>query len=329
MKKRRSLLLMASVGLVLLSATLRAQTSQNAMRRIAVFTPGSREIEEPLSIPFFEEMHRLGWVEGQNVAYDRVYGGDRMESLPRLAAELVARKPEVIFTASPPTSSAAKQATSSIPIVFVSVVDPVSAGLVTSLARPGGNATGVTQSLADSLAPKRLELLREILPGVKRIGFLGNSADPGSTSDQMALAPVARVLGLTMIVASATNPDDFDAAIETLIRQKAEAIIAASSLAFTRRERLLEFTNQARIPVVGLNQPMTRAGALFSYGPSLAAQFRRSAHLVDRILRGAKPADIPVEAANLLELVVNLQSARALGIGMPESIVQRADEVFQ
>lgn len=215
MDKRRVLVLIVGATLVHATGMPRAQTANTSIRRVGVFTPGRREIEELLLVPFYEEMRRLGWVEGHNVAYDRVYGGDRMESLPRLAAELVARKPDVIFTGSPPTSSAAKQATSSIPIVFWGVVDPVSAGLVQSLARPGGNATGVTQSVAESLAPKRLELLREILPRVKRIGVLGNLADPGSTSDQMALATATSALGVTMIVASATNPEDFDSAIES------------------------------------------------------------------------------------------------------------------
>jgi putative ABC transport system substrate-binding protein len=329
MNKRRFLVLMASYGLAGRAATLRAQTSDLALRRVGVFTPGRREAEKLLSMPFFDEMHRIGWVEGQNVAYDRVYAEDRMETLPRLAAELVARKPELILAVSPPVSTAAKEATSSIPIVFVAVVEPVAAGLVASLARPGGNATGVTQSIADSLAPKRLQLLREILPGVNRIGLLGNSADPGSKADENALAPVARAFGLTLIVVNATDPAQFDAAVDSLIHQRTEAIIAASSIAVTRRERLIELTHRARIAVVGLNEPMTLAGALFSYGASLADQSRRSAHLVDKILRGAKPADIPVEAANLLELVVNLQSARTLGITIPESIILRADKVFR
>jgi putative ABC transport system substrate-binding protein len=329
MNRRHCLVLIAGHGLAGGPASLRAQMSDIALRRIGVFTPGRREAEEILSIPFFDEMRRLGWVEGQNITYDRVYAADRMENLPRLAADLVARKPELIFTASPPAATAAKGATSSIPIVFVGVVDPVSSGLVASLARPGGNATGITQSIADSLAPKRLQLLREILPGIKRIGLLVSSADAGSRADENALAPVARTFGLTMIVASATDPAAFDASVNSVIQQRAEAIIAASSIAFTRCERLIELTHPARIPVVGLNQPMTHAGALFSYGPSLADEFRRAALVGDKILRGAKPSDIPVETANLLELVVNLQSARTLGIKFPESIVLRADKVFQ
>lgn len=328
MNKRLFLALIAGHGLAGRLAAVRAQTSNITLRRIGMLTPGRREVDELLSVPFYDEMRGLGWIEGQNIEYDRVYGNDRMEMLPRLATELVARNPELIYAASPPASSAAKVATASIPIVFVAVVDPVSAGLVESLARPGGNVTGVTQSIADSLAPKRLELLREILPDVKRIGLLANSADAGSKADEKALAPIARAFGLTMLVVQATNPADFEAAVESLIRQKAQAIIAASSLAVTRRERLMALTLPARVPVVGLNQPMTHAGALFSYGASLTDQTRRTAHIVNKVLQGAKPRDIPVEAANLLELVVNLQSARYLGVRIPESVVLRADEVI-
>lgn len=171
----------------------------------------------------------------------------------------MARKPELIFAASPPASTAAKAASSAIAVVFVGVVDPVSAGLVASLARPDGNASGVTQSIADSLAPKRLQLLRETLPDLRRIGLLANSADAGSKADENALMPIARAIGLTIIVVNATNPADFETAVDSLIRQKSKAIIAASAIAITRRERLMALTLAAGIPVVGLNQPMTHA----------------------------------------------------------------------
>jgi len=308
---------------------LRAQTSSARVRRVGVFTPGMPATDEALSKPFYEEMRHLGWIEGENVAYDRVYGNDRMEMLPQLAEELVGRRPDLILAASPPTSRAAKRATSSIPIIFTAVVDPLVAGLVASLARPGGNVTGVTQSIADSLAPKRLQLLLEILPGVKRIGLLSDPADPGAHHDQMAMAPLVGAHGLTMIVANATDPVAFEGAVANLVEQRVQAIFPASSLAISRRDRLIELTDSARIPVVGLNFPMADAGALFSFGPSLADQIRRSAHLADKVLRGAKPADIPVEAATLFELVVNLKSARVLGIKIPQSILLRADRVIQ
>ena len=299
------------------------------MRRVGVFTPGMPDGDEILSKPFYDEMRLLGWVEGKNIAYDRVYGSDRMKMLPQLAAELVARKPELIFTASPPTSKAMKHATSTIPIVFTAVVDPLASGLASSLARPGGNVTGVTQSVVESLSPKRLQILREILPSVKHIGLLSNPSDPGSNADEAALAPLLRARDMTMVVANASNPGDFEKSVATLLNEKVRVIFAASSLAITRRDRLIELANGAHVPVVGLNLPMAQAGALFSYGASLADQTRRAAHVVNKVLRGAKPADIPIEAANVLELVINLKSARALGITIPQSILLSADSVIE
>jgi putative ABC transport system substrate-binding protein len=251
-----------------------------------------------------------------------------METMPARAAELVVRRPEIIVGVGPTASSAVKQATSTIPIVFAVVVDPVAAGLVASMARPGGNVTGVAQSLAESLAPKRVQLLREIVPGLKRLSVLGNTLDPGSVADQAALAPVAGVLGFSLVVADATNPTQFDASVKSLIEQRVQAIIVANGIAVSRRAQMIELANSSH-PVVGFNAPMADAGALFSFGPSITDQIRRSAHLVDKLLRGAKPADVPVEAASLLELVVNQKSARALGITIPQSLLLQADRVIE
>ena len=306
-----------------------AQPTQPALRRIVAFLPRRYGVNDDLNKPFFDEMQRLGWVEGQNIAYDRVYADDRMESLPQLAADIVARKPELILALSPPLAGAMKRATASIPMVFAVVVDPVGSGLVESLARPGGNATGITQSVAESLAPKRLDLLLEALPGIKRIGVLGNTSDPGSVTDQAALAPAASARGVSLIVANGTNPSEFDASVARLIEQRVQAIIVANGIAIGRRVQMIEMTAHARIAVIGFNHPMADAGALMSFGPSITDQIRRAALVVNKILRGAKPADIPVEAANLIELVDNQQSAKALGVKIPHSIVLRADRVIE
>jgi putative tryptophan/tyrosine transport system substrate-binding protein len=328
MNKRQVLALALGASLAEHAALLRAQVAAGGMRRVGVFTPGTAR-DDVINQPFHDEMRRLGWIEGQNIVYDRVHADEHMDRLPRLAAELVARKPEVILAISPPASSAAKQATSTIPIVFAVVVDPVAAGLVASLAHPGGNATGITQSIAESLLPKRIQLLREMLPGVTRIGLLGNTLDPGSLADQAALAPVVGTLGLSLIVANGTNSAEFDASIATLIAQRVQAIVTANGLAVSRRVKMIELTQRARIPVVGFNRPIADAGALFSYGPSIADQIRRAAPLVDKLLRGARPADIPVEAANRIELVVNLKSAQTLGIAVPQTLLLRADELIE
>ena len=218
-----------------------------------------------------------------------------------------------------------KRATASIPIVFAAVVEPVASGLVESLAHPGSNATGVTQSIAESLAPKRLDLLLEALPGIKRIGVLGNTLDPGSVTDQAALVPAASARGLSLIVADGTNPPELDASVARLIEQRVLAIIVANGIAVNRRAQMIELTARAHIPVIGFNQPMADAGALMSFGPSVPDHIRRSAAVVDKVLRGARPADIPVEAARLIELLVNRLSAKALGIKLPQSLLLRAD----
>ena len=329
MNKRQLLTIAVGAAIMGHAAYPRAQASWKNVRHVGVFTPGMPEHDEVLNKPFYDEMRVLGWVEGKNIAYDRIHGSDRMEILPRLAAELVARKPDLIFTASPPTSKAARDATSTIPVVFTAVVDPVASGLVSSLASPGGNVTGVTQSVVESLAPKRLQILREVLPSAKRIGLLSNPGDPGSIADELALAPLLRARGMTMVVAKASNPADFEQSVGTLLSEHVHVVFAASSIAITRRDRLIELTSDARIPVVGLNLPMARAGALFSYGASLADQIKRAAHIVDKVLRGAKPADIPIEAANVLEFVINLRSAKALGINIPQSVLLSADTVIE
>jgi putative tryptophan/tyrosine transport system substrate-binding protein len=299
------------------------------MRRVGVLAPSTRANEEISLKPFFDQMRQLGWVEGQNIDYDRAYADDRQEMLSRLAAELVARKAEVIYA--PPTVAAvaAKQATQTIPIVFGLAADPVGTGLVTSLARPGGNVTGIS-GIGASLGPKRVEILREILPGMKRLGLLGDPTDPNKELDQQALAPLVTALGLTIIVAEAANPVELDAAVTSLAAGRVDAIYTGgSAISYRMRARLIELANQKGVPVIGNNAQFADAGALFAFGASSADRLRRSALLVDKILKGAKPADIPVEQPTEFELVVNKRAAKALGITIPQSILKRAHRVIE
>jgi putative ABC transport system substrate-binding protein len=329
MNQRRRLVLAFGAGLADHATLLRAQTPAASLRRVGVLAPSSRAKEEVILKPFFDQMRELGWVESQNITSDRVYADDRMEMLPKLAAELVARRPDVIFAPPTPAAVAAKQATQTIPIVFGAVSDPVGSGLVTSLARPGGNVTGM--STTASLAPKRVEFLREILPGVKRIGMLGDLNDPITKITQQALEPLAASLGLTLIYAEAANPVDFEAAVARLVADRVEAIylVGNAILAYNMRARLIELANQKRISVSAGNSRIADAGALFAYSASVADVLRRAALPVDKILKGAKPADLPVEQPTLLELVVNLKAARALGITIPRTILLRADRVIE
>ena len=328
MNRRRVLRLAIAAGVSTCAALAWAQSPAGGLRRVGVLAPSTRAKEEVTLKPFFDEMRRLGWIEGQTVAYDRVYADDSHQNLLRLAAELVARQPELIYAPPQPAAVAARQATRTVPIVFAAVGDPVGTGLVVSLARPGGNVTGVVSAI-DSLAPKRVELLREILSGAKRLGFLSDPTDPRSTIDREALTPVATALGLTIIVAAASNPVEFDAAVARLIGQGVDVIFTGPTITTNLRERLIELTNPRRVPVVGHASYMAEAGALFAYGASRADQLRRSAQLVDKVLKGAKPADIPVEQPTKFELVINLKAAKVLGITIPPSVLLRADEVIQ
>jgi putative tryptophan/tyrosine transport system substrate-binding protein len=314
MNQRRLLVLALGATFSGQAALLQAQALGGGRRRIGVLAPSTQAKKEITLKPFFDQMRQLGWVEGQNIAYDRAYADDQQQTLPALAAELVARKPDLIFAPPTPSALAAKLATATIPIVFAAVWDPISTGLVASLARPGGNVTGICV-FAESLAPKRFQPMREILPGVKRIGWLGDSTDPATRIEQQALRPLAASMGLTMIYAEGDNP----AAIYT----------GTSPLVYNLRARLMELANGKRVPVISYRAQFADAGALFAYGSSLADQLRRSAFLVDKVLKGAKPADLPVEQASLFELIVNLKAAKALGITVPQSFLLRAERVIE
>jgi putative ABC transport system substrate-binding protein len=298
--------------------------AQPAPRRVGVLAPSTAAREAVTLKPFFDEMRQLGWVEGQNVIFDRAYADDRMEDLPQRAADLVARRPELIYAPPQPAAVAARRATSTIPIVFATATDPVNAGLVTSPARPGGNATGIGQF--DSLAPKSLQLLREMLPRVRRVGLVGAPSDPRFDLDRKALQTL---LGADVQAIPAQNPAELDAALTVLLKSGVEAIFTTSSLPFNLRERVIEMTLPRRVPVVGHRGPMAESGALFSYGPSLAGQIRASAHVVDKVLRGASPADLPVQQPMMVELFVNLRTAKILGIAVPRTLLLSAERVIE
>jgi putative ABC transport system substrate-binding protein len=298
------------------------------VRRIGILAPSTRVKEQIVLKPFFDEMRRLGWIDGQNIVYDHAYGNDEKNALPKLAAELVARKPDLIYAPPQPAALAAKHATHTIPIVFGTGTDPVRTGLVASLAHPGGNVTGVI-SAVDPLVLKLIELLREVLPKVSRVGLLGDPTDPRAALDRAALAPVASALGITIIVAEASNASEFDTAVTKLLNQKVEAIVTNSVLPFHMRDRLVQIANQKRVPVVGHRTEIAEAGALYSYSASMADQFRRSAQIVDKVLNGRRPAELPVEQPIAFELVVNKTTAKELGIIIPQSMLLRAHKVIE
>ena len=328
MNKRRILTLALGAGLVCHPGLPRAQTATGNVRRVGVFAPSTRAREEVTLKPFFDQMRQLGWIEGQNIAYARVYADDRQDLLPSLAAELVARKPEVIFA--PPSSAAiaAKQATHSIPIIFATATDPVRLGLVMGLAHPGGNVTGISSTF-EGLISKRVELLREIMPTAKRLGFLADRAGYSATQMAADLAPMVSARGLMLFFAEPTNPVEFDAAMANLVGNNVHAIYGTSDLASNLRVRMIELANRARVPVIVSRGSFVDDGALFSYNGSLLGNLRRSAQLVDKILKGAEPADIPVEQPTVFEFVLNMKTAKAFGIKVPQSLLLRADRVIE
>ena len=282
---------------------------------------------------FLQGLRDLGYVEGRNVVIEYRDAEGQLERLPALAAELVALKVDVIVTAGGTLPAlAAKQATKTIPIVFASAPDPVTDGLVTSLARPGGNVTGLS-NLAAELVGKRLEQFKQAVPGVSRVAVLWQPGGLGERTEKGMLKGAevaARALGVRLQFVEARSPADFDRAFTEMTRARADALtVLPSTMLNTERRRLVDLAAKNRLPAVYPWRESVDAGGLMSYGPNLADLFRRAAIYVDKILKGAKPADLPVEQPTKFELVINLKTAKALGITVPHSLLLRADQVIE
>jgi putative ABC transport system substrate-binding protein len=274
----------------------------------------------------------LGYVEGRNVVIERRDAEGKFERLPALAAELVALKVDVIVAPSTVAALATKQATRTVPIVFAGAADPVTDGLVTSLARPGGNVTGLSV-LAPELAGKRLELLKQAVPGVSRVAFLWQPGGSGERTEKNLLkeAEVAgRALGVQLQFVEARGPADLDRAFSDMTKARADALVVLGSpMLLNERRRLADLAAKNRLPAVYYSRVYVDAGGLMSYGPDFPALLRRAATYVDKILKGAKPADLPVEQPTKFELVINLKTAKALGLTIPQSVLWRADHVVE
>jgi len=277
---------------------------------------------------FVQRLRELGWMEGRNVAIEVRWAEGRSERFAEIAAEFVRFKVDVIVTVATPLTLAAKQATSVIPIVFVAVSDPVGTGLVASLARPGGNITGLADQISDT-AGKKLEFLREVVSDLRRLAIMANVGNPASVLEMGEAQAAARKLGLEVTTSEIRRIDDIAPALEAL-RQRADALyLCPDPLMGTNRTRINILAVGARLPTMHAVREYVEAGGLISYGPDMRDQFRRVADIVDKILRGAKPADIPVEQPTKFELAVNLTTAKALGLTIPESFLLRADEVIE
>jgi putative tryptophan/tyrosine transport system substrate-binding protein len=276
---------------------------------------------------FVQRLRELGWIEGRTVAIEYRWAEGRNERFGEIAAEFVRLKVDVIVTAGSAVP-AVKQATSLIPTVFAMAGDPVGTGLVASLARPGGNVTGLSNYQSD-VAAKRLELLREVVPGLRRLAILAYVGNPNVVLEMTEVETTARTLGLEVVTSELRRAEDIAPAVEAL-KGRVEALYACSDfLIFTNRIRINTLALAARLPTIYGEREVVEAGGLMSYGPHFPAMFRRAADYVDKILRGAKPADIPVEQPTKFELIINLTTAKALGLAIPESFLLRADEVIE
>lgn len=288
-------------------------------------SPGpSRELDA-----FRQGLRELGYNEGQNIVIEYRFASGRVERLPDLATELARLKPDVLVTPGTPASLAAKQVTSAIPIVFAGVADAVGAGLVTNLARPGGNITGLT-GISAELGGKRLELLKEIAPKASRVAVLYNPADPSNVLVLKGLQKSAPALGLTLQPLEVRRPAEFEGAFVTLTRKRAHALFGAAGLLTTEhRKDLVDLAAKRRLPAMWGERQFVEAGGLMSYAVDFFDQVRGSATYVDKILKGAKPGDLPVEQPTKYDLAINLNTARALGVTIPQSLLLRADKIVE
>jgi putative ABC transport system substrate-binding protein len=278
---------------------------------------------------FRQGLSEAGYVEGQNLAIEYRWAEGHYDRLPALAADLVGRKVDLIMATSPPSALAAKSATSTIPIVFRSGADPVGDGLVASLARPGGNLTGVS-FIADELTAKRLELLSELVP---RAGVIALLMNPNNATAERVIRDVqeaARTKGLQLHVLKASSESEIDTAFASLVQLHAGAlVVGADPFLSGRREQLVALASRRAVPSIYAWREFAASGGLISYGPSLTSAFRLVGHYVGKVLKGAKPADLPVQQPTTLELVINLKTAKALGLTIPPSLLQRADQVIE
>jgi putative ABC transport system substrate-binding protein len=319
---------MATISAVLSAAPLAAQAQrETGIYRIGFLTPGAGSANEE---PFWTELHRLGYAEGRNIAVEYRSSHGDFEKLSSLAAELVRLKVDVIVAVVTQASLAAKQATATIPIVMIGVVDPLGSGLVANLARPGGNITGTSGAGADLVA-KQLELVRTLLPNATRVTALWNPANrifqQLLLNEAMSAAPKLR---LQLGAVEARTPDELDRAFVAIGKDRPDALLVlADPMLGSQAKRIADLALKHRVPAVSMLRGYAQAGMMATYGQSFDDSYRRAAGYVDKILKGAKPGDLPVQQPTKFELVINLKTAKALGLTVPQSLLLRADEVIQ
>jgi len=298
--------------------------------RLGYLSAGSSTGNPSLVEALRQGLRELGWAEGQNFVLEYRWAEGRFDRLPDLVAELVRLKVDLIIATPTPAALAAKKATGTIPIVGLSLTDPVGLGLIASLARPGGNLTGLSYSVGPSIFGKDLDLLREVVPQVQRVAVLSNPVGPAQPVTIRNIRVAAQALGLQLQLVEARGPEDFDDAFAAMTRERAGAVFVVTDPAFVaHRARLTDLAIRKRLPSIFTQREDAEAGGLMSYGPRLSDLYRRAATYVDKILKGARPADLPVEEPTKFELMINLRTAKVLGLTIPPSLLQRADHVIE
>jgi putative ABC transport system substrate-binding protein len=297
--------------------------------RVARLSPSTATADEVVLAGFRQGLREHGWVENKNITLEYRFADGKTDRLAELAAELVRLQVDVILSGATVGAQAAKRATSTIPIVMVTTGDPVAAGLVASLARPGGNLTGVT-ALGQELSGKRLELLKEALPGINHIAVLSNPTNPDSKFSVKEVEAAANDLGVKLKVHEVGDPTKLDAAFKTMSAERAGAVLVLTdSMLFTHRKRIVELAAQNRLPAMYPISEYANVGGLMFYGANFPDMYRRAAAFVDKILKGAKPADLPIEQPTKFELVINLKAAKQIGLTIPPNVLARADRVIR
>jgi len=314
--------------MILLAPVVAAQLPVKAAR-LGVLADGTASNQAVRYEAFRQGLNELGYVEGRNILIEYRYAEGKTERLPALAAELVRLNVDLILTSGDQGVRAAKQASQTIPIVVAIVADLVGPGYVASLARPGGNITGLT-TLQSDLSAKRLELLKTAFPKISRVAILGNPNNAANVAGLKETEIAARGLRIQLVPLDVRSADDFESAFLAALRARVGALIAAGDiLLLTHRARIADFAAKNRLPAMYANQEYMDAGGLMFYGPNVADMYRRAATYVDKVLKGAKPGDLPVEQPNKLEFVINLKTAKALGLSIPQPLLQRADRVIE
>jgi putative tryptophan/tyrosine transport system substrate-binding protein len=317
------------VTIVLTTAALGSAQQPKKVARIGFLGNSTPELEANLVGPFREGLRELGYIEKKNIFIEYRWIEGKYERLPRLIGELLSLPVDLIVTAGTPASLAVKKATDSVPLVMIAVGDPVGTGLIKSLHHPGGNATGVT-SIASDLEGKRIELLREVAPKVSYVAALYNPVSPFQVVSEKELQAAAQGLRIRILSLPVKSPEDIEAAFGIMGKERPEALMVLADRFFLHhRARIMEFAVQNRLPGVHAYQELVETGGLMSYGPSYAEMHRRAAYFVDRILKGTKPADLPVERPTRFELMINLKTAKQIGLTIPPTVLARANKVIK